>query len=258
MNIVVVGGTGLVGSRVVALLAAHGHFAVAASPNSGVNTITGEGLAEAFAGADVVVDVSNSPSFADDDVLEFFTVSTRNQLAAERAAGVGHHVALSIVGSDRLPDSGYMRAKVEQERLIRESEQQHTIVRATQFFEFTRAIGEAGTVDGVAHVSTGVMQPMAAAEVSLAVAKAASTPVANRVVEIAGPERIAQDDLVRRSFAAAGDPRAVVGDAQTPYFGTLLRGDELVPAGEAQLSKLTFDEWLSGQRWMAGRAGSAK
>ncbi|MDR2997566.1 MAG: SDR family oxidoreductase [Microbacterium sp.] len=254
MNVVVVGGTGLIGSRVVALMTGHGHFAVAASPKSGVNTITGEGLPQAFEGADVVIDVSNSPSFADDDVMEFFTTSTRNQLAAEKAAGVGHHVALSIVGAERLPTSGYMRAKVAQEALIRRSGQPFTIVRATQFFEFALAIGDAGTVDGVAHVSDAVMQPIAAALVSHAVAKAAGGAPLNGMFEVAGPEPIPQDELVRRAFAAKRDMRKVVGDAQTPYFGAVLHGSELVAGPNAQLSSLTFDEWLAGQKWLAERS----
>jgi len=258
MNVVVVGGTGLIGSRVVALMTGHGHFAVSASPNSGVNTVTGEGLPEAFEGADVVVDVANSPSFADDDVLEFFTASTRNQLAAEKAAGVGHHVALSIVGADRLPDSGYLRAKVAQERLIRESGQPFTIVRATQFFEFAVSIGEAGTVDGVARVSDGAMQPVAAANVSAAVAETAGGSPVGGILDVAGPERIAQDDLVRRAFAAKGDARAVVGDARTPYFGAVLTGDELTPGPDARLFSLTFDRWLAGQRWLAGHSTAAQ
>jgi uncharacterized protein YbjT (DUF2867 family) len=251
MNVVVVGGTGLIGSRVVALMTGHGHFAVAASPNSGVNTVTGEGLPRAFEGADVVVDVSNSRSFSDDDVMEFFTTSTRNQLAAEKAAGVRHHVALSIVGADRLPTSGYMRAKVAQEELIRDSGQPYTIIRATQFFEFAAMIGDAGTIDGVAHVSDAMMQPIAAALVSRAVAKAAGSAPLNGMFEVAGPEPIAQDDLVRRAFAAKGDLRKVVGDAQTPYFGAVLTGSELVADPNAQVTALTFDEWLAGQKWLA-------
>ncbi|TQM33776.1 SDR family oxidoreductase [Microbacterium kyungheense] len=254
MNIVVVGGTGLIGSRVVQLMNGHGHFAVAASPDSGVDTITGEGLAAAFGGADVVVDVSNSPSFADEDVLRFFTTSTRNQLDAEETTGVTHHVALSIVGAERLPDSGYLRAKVAQEQLIRESGQAFTIIRATQFFEFAIRIGDEATVDGVATLSTGLMQPMAAADVSHAVARAAgSTPVGG-VREIGGPERIPQDEFVRRAFAAKDDPRTVIGDPQAPYFGTVLTGDELTPAADATLSSTTFAEWIAGQRWIAARS----
>ncbi|WP_203581138.1 SDR family oxidoreductase [Microbacterium hibisci] len=254
MNIVVIGGTGLIGSRVVQLMNGHGHFAVAASPNSGVNTITGEGLAEAFDGADVVVDVSNSPSFADDDVMDFFTTSTRNQLDAEKAAGVGHHVALSIVGADRLPHSGYLRAKVAQEELIRASGQAFTIIRATQFFEFAPRIGDEATVNGVATLSTALMQPMAAADVSHAVARAAGSAPAGGIRDIGGPEQIPQDEFVRRAFAAEDDPRTVVGDPQALYFGTLLTGGELTPADGAELSSTTFDQWLAGQRWIAARS----
>jgi uncharacterized protein YbjT (DUF2867 family) len=247
MKIVVIGGTGLIGSKVVEHLVEHGHEAIAASPNSGVNTITGEGLADAVVGADVIVDVSNSPSFADDDVLEFFTTSTRNLLAAERAAGVGHHVALSIVGADRLPGSGYLRAKVAQEQLIRESGRPYSIVRATQFFEFVGRIADEATVDGVARVSTGVMQPIAAAEVSAAVARVAAGAPIDGTVEIGGPERIRMDELIRAGLAAKGDTRSVVSDPDAPYFGTRLSGDELSPGPDAQLSTTSFADWLAAQ-----------
>lgn len=248
MKIVVIGGTGLIGSKVVSLLEEHGHEAVPASPNSGVNTITGEGVAEALVGADVVVDVSNSPSFADDDVLAFFTTSTTNLIQAERAAGVTHHVALSIVGDDLLPDSGYLRAKDAQERLITESGVPFTIVRATQFFEFVLRIADSTTgPDGVARVSTGIMQPIAAADVSTAVARAAAHDPVNGVFEIAGPERIGMDELIRRGLAAAGDPREVVSDPQAPYFGTVLHGDELAAGPDAQLATTTYADWLAAQ-----------
>jgi uncharacterized protein YbjT (DUF2867 family) len=247
MKIVVIGGTGLIGSRVVAELVEHGHEAVAASPNSGVNAVTGEGVAEALAGADVVVDVANSPSFADDDVLEFFTASTRNLLAAERAAGVTHHVALSIVGADRLPDSGYLRAKVAQERLIEESGQPYTIIRATQFFEFAVRIADEATTDGVARVSTGLMQPIAAAEVSRAVARAATSAPENAVIEIGGPEKLPMAEFLRRGLAAYGDEREVVAADDAPYFGTLLAGDELTPGAGARLSSVTFADWAAAQ-----------
>jgi uncharacterized protein YbjT (DUF2867 family) len=247
MKIVVIGGTGLIGSKVVEHLTEHGHEAVAASPNSGVNTITGEGLPEVLVGANVVVDVSNSPSFADDDVLAFFTTSTNNLLAAERAAGVTHHVALSVVGADRLPASGYLRAKVAQERLIAESGLPFSIVRATQFYEFVGRIADEATVDGTARLSTGLMQPIAAADVSAAVARVAAGAPVDGTVEIAGPRRIAQDELVRTALAAKGDSRTVVGDPEAHYFGTRLEGTELVPGPEAQLSTTTFEEWLAGQ-----------
>src|SRR5688572_6427887 len=214
MKIVVIGGTGLIGSKVVEHLAEHGHEAIAASPNSGVNTITGEGLAEVLVGANVVVDVSNSPSFADDDVLAFFTTSTKNLLAAERDAGVAHHVALSIVGAERLPNSGYLRAKVAQEKLIQESGLPYSIVRATQFFEFVGRIADEATVDGTARLSTGLMQPIAAADVSAAVARVAAGDPINGTLEIGGPERIAQDEFVRVGLAARGDARTVIGDPE--------------------------------------------
>jgi uncharacterized protein YbjT (DUF2867 family) len=251
MNIVVIGGTGLIGSKVVQLMNGHGHFAVSASPNSGVNTLTGEGLAAAFDGADVVVDVSNSPSFADADVMEFFTTSTRNQLAAEKAAGVSHHVALSIVGAERLPSSGYLRAKVAQEELIQASGQPFSIVRATQFFEFATRIGEEATADGVATLSTGLMQPIAAADVSHVVARTAGNAPLASIREIGGPERIPQDEFVRRAFAAVGDPRSVIGDPEAPYFGAVLTGDELTPGPDADLASTTFAQWVAGQKWLA-------
>ena len=247
MKIVVIGGTGLIGSKVVEHLAEHGHEAIAASPNSGVNSITGEGLAEALAGADVVVDVSNSPSFADADVLEFFTTSTKNLLAAERQAGVGHHVALSIVGAERLPNSGYLRAKVAQEKLIQESGLPYSIVRATQFYEFAGRIADEATVDGTARLSTGLMQPIAAADVSVAVARVAAGDPIDGTLEIGGPERMGQDEFIRIDLAAKADPRTVIGDPDAHYFGTKLSGTELVPGPGAQLSTTTFAEWLAAQ-----------
>jgi uncharacterized protein YbjT (DUF2867 family) len=247
MKIVVIGGTGLIGSKVVEHLTEHGHEAIAASPNSGVNTITGEGLADVLLGANVVVDVSNSPSFADADVLEFFTTSTTNLLAAEREAGVTHHVALSVVGADRLPNSGYLRAKVAQERLIEESGQPYSIVRATQFYEFVGRIADEATVDGTARLSTGLMQPIAAADVSAAVARVAAGDPINGTLEIGGPQRIAMDELIRRGLAAKGDTRTVISDPEAHYFGTRLSGEELVPDPDAQLSTTTFADWLAAQ-----------
>ncbi len=247
MKIVVIGGTGLIGSRVVSNLIEHGHEAVAASPNSGVNTITGEGLADVLVGANVVVDVSNSPSFADADVLEFFTTSTNNLLAAEREAGVTHHVALSVVGSERLPASGYLRAKVAQEQLIEESGMPYSIVRATQFYEFAGRIADEATVDDTVTLSTGLMQPIAAADVSAAVARVAAHEPINGTLEIGGPERMGQDEFIRTGLTAKGDSRTVVGDPEAPYFGTLLTGTELVPAPDAQLSTTTFADWLAAQ-----------
>jgi uncharacterized protein YbjT (DUF2867 family) len=247
MKIVVIGGTGLIGSKVVEHLIDSGHEAIAASPNSGVNTITGEGLTDVLVGAKVVVDVSNSPSFADADVLDFFTTSTTNLLAAEREAGVEHHVALSVVGSDRLPDSGYFRAKVAQEELIEASGRPYSIVRATQFYEFVGRIADEATVDGTARLSTGQMQPMAAADVSAAVARVAAGDPVNGTLEIAGPERIGMDDFVRTGLAAKGDPRTVVSDPGAEYFGTRLSGSELVPGPDAQLSTTTLADWLAAQ-----------
>lgn len=248
MKIVVIGGTGLIGSKVIEHLTEHGHEAIPASPNSGVNTITGEGLPEVLVGANVVVDVSNSPSFADDDVLAFFTTSTANLLAAEREAGVTHHVALSIVGAELLPSSGYLRAKVAQEKFIEESGLPYSIVRATQFFEFVGRIADEATVDGVARLSTGLMQPIAAADVSAAVARVAAGDPLNGTVEIGGPQRLGQDEFVRAAMAAKGDLRTVIGDPEAPYFGTKLTGTELVPvSADAQLSTTTFAEWLAAQ-----------
>jgi uncharacterized protein YbjT (DUF2867 family) len=247
MRIVVIGGTGLIGSRVVTALTEHGHAAIPASPNSGVNTLTGEGVADALAGAEVVVDVSNSPSFADDDVLAFFTTSTTNLLEAERAAGVKHHVALSVVGADRLPDSGYLRAKVAQEQLIADSGRSYTIVRATQFFEFNGRIADEATVDGVAHVSTGLMQPIAAAEVSLAVARTAVGDPVNGIVELGGPEKLPMAEFIAQGVAARGDEREVIADPEAPYFGTVLTGDELTPGPDATISPVTYADWVAAQ-----------
>jgi uncharacterized protein YbjT (DUF2867 family) len=247
MKIVVIGGTGLIGSKVVEHLVDHGHEAIAASPNSGVNTITGEGLADVLVGANVVVDVSNSPSFAEADVLEFFTTSTKNLLAAEREAGVTHHVALSVVGADRLPSSGYLRAKVAQEQLIEASGRPYSIVRATQFYEFVGRIADEATVDGTARVSTGLMQPIAAADVSAAVARVAAGDPINGTLEIGGPERIGMDELVRTGLAAKGDTRTVISDPEAHYFGARLSGTELVPGPDAQLSTTTFADWLAAQ-----------
>lgn len=245
MKIVVIGGTGLIGSKVVAKLTQQGHEAVAASPNSGVNTITGEGVAEVLTGADVVVDVSNSPSFAPDDVLAFFTTSTGNLLEAERAAGVHHHVALSVVGSDRLPESGYLRAKVAQERLIEESGVPYSIVRATQFFEFVGRIADEATVGDVATMSTGAIQPIAAEDVATIVARTAAGEPVNGTIEIGGPERFSMEELIRTGLAFRGDSRTVVGDPEAPYFGTRIDETSLVPGSDAELSQTTFATWLA-------------
>ena len=246
MKIVVIGGTGRVGSKLVDLLREHGHEALAAAPNTGVDTITGDGLAAALQGAAVVVDVSNSPSFDDAAVLEFFTTSTRNLLAAEAAAGVGHHVAMSIVGADRLPDSGYLRAKVAQEELIKGSSMPYSIVRATQFFEFIDSIVGAATEGDTVRVSPMLIQPMAAGDVARAVGKVAAGAPLNGTIEIAGPEAFPLDELVRRDLSARHDPRRVVADPHAEYFGTELAERSLVPdVGAAQLGATRFEDWLA-------------
>lgn len=242
MKIVVIGGSGLIGSKVIANLTSHGHEAVAASPQSGVNTLTGEGLKEALVGADVVLDVSNSPSFADDDVMNFFTTSTENQLAAEQETGVRHHVALSIVGADRLPNSGYLRAKVAQEKLIRESGVPFTIVRSTQFFEFGKAIADSATQDGVVRLSDGAVQPIASDDVARMVAKATVGAPLNGIFEIGGPEKFGMADFARKALARVNDPREVVSDPAAPYFGTLIH-EELVPGPDGHLAETRYEEW---------------
>jgi uncharacterized protein YbjT (DUF2867 family) len=245
MKIVVIGGTGLIGAKLVADLAAHGHDAVPASPGTGVNTLTGEGLAEALNGADVVVDVSNSPSFEDTAVLEFFETSTRNILDAEAAAGVGHHVALSVVGAERQPDSGYMRAKIAQEKLIKNSAIPYTIVRATQFFEFAvRTADEASDGDTV-RVPLVLIQPMAADDVAAAVCDVTLAAPRNDTIEITGPEPLRFEDWVRKGLRAAGDQRAVVADPHARYFGARLSERTLLPGDGARLGATTFDDWLS-------------
>jgi len=247
MNIVVIGGTGLIGSKVVEKLDAHGHRAVPAAPGTGVNTLTGEGLAEVLTGADVLVDVSNSPSFADDDVMSFFTTSTSNLVAAATEAGVSHYVALSVVGSDRLPDSGYLRAKVAQERLIADSGIPFSIVRATQFFEFGAAIADSATVDGRVHLPTAAFQPMAADDVATAVARQAGGAPAGGVVEVGGPEKVAMSDFVAAGLARVGDPREVVADQHARYFGTELEDDSLVPGPAATLATTTYEQWVAAR-----------
>jgi uncharacterized protein YbjT (DUF2867 family) len=244
MKIVVIGGTGLIGSKLIKKLVERGHEALAASPDTGVNTITGEGLAEALKGASVVVDVSNSPSFEDAAVLKFFETSTRNLLAAERAAGVGHHVALSVVGSDRLPDSGYLRAKVAQEKLIKASDIPYTIVRATQFFEFVKRIAGEATSGDTVRLAPVLLQPMAAEDVASEVGKVTLGAPVNGTVDIAGPEQIRFDVLIREGLAAINDPRQVLADSEARYFGTRLSERSLVPAGEARLGRIRFEEWL--------------
>lgn len=245
MRIVVIGGTGLIGSQVVKRLGEHGHDAVPASPNSGVNTVTGEGVKEVLRGADVLVDVSNSPSFADDDVMSFFTTATTNLTQAAKEAGVGHYVALSIVGTDELPDSGYLRAKVAQEKLITSSGLPYSIIRATQFFEFAGAIADSATVDGVVHLPHGGVQPMAASDVAAVVARTAASDPINGVQEIGGPEELTLDGWVRTVLAQRKDAREVVGDPQAQYFGTFLTGKQLVPNEGAQLQPTSLADWLA-------------
>ncbi|MFP3464015.1 SDR family oxidoreductase [Leifsonia sp. SIMBA_070] len=247
MKIVVIGGTGLVGSKVVALLSEHGHEAIAASPNSGVNTLTGQGVDAALTGADVVVDVSNSPSFEDKAVMDFFTTSTNTLLAAERRAGVGHHIALSVVGSERMTESGYMRAKLAQEKLIEESGIPFSIVHATQFFEFVKSIADAATVDGTVRLAPVHIAPMAAADVSTAVARAAAGTPSNTVHKVRGPEEFLLTDLIRRGLTARHDERTVVADPESRYFGALLTDRELVPGPDAEIFATTFDQWLAQQ-----------
>ena len=244
MKIVVIGGTGLIGSKTVAILRQGGHEVVAASPNTGVNTITGEGLKEAMAGTQVVVDLANSPSFEDKAVLAFFETSGRNLLAAEAAAGVRHHVALSIVGTDRTPGSGYFRAKVAQEKLIEKSSIPYTIIRSTQFLDFLGRIADSGTDGGMVRMSPGLFQPIAADDVAAIVADVALAPPRRGIVEIAGPERAPFSEFVARYLKAVGDPRQVVSDPEAPYFGARVEELSLVPLGEARLGRIGFDEWL--------------
>ncbi len=244
MKIVVIGGTGLIGAKVVDLLTESGHEAVAASPRLGINTITGEGLAEALVGASVLVDVSNAPSFEDHAVLEFFQTSTRNLLAAEAAAGVGHHVALSIVGVDRSPDNGYFRAKVAQEQLIASGPIPYSIVRATQFFEFIDGIADAATTGNDVHIAPVAFQPMAADDVARAVAGAAVNAPLNGRVEIAGPDQLRFDEAIRRRLRVRNDARRVVADPRAPYFGAVPREQSLVPLNGAQFGKIRFEDWL--------------
>jgi uncharacterized protein YbjT (DUF2867 family) len=244
MKIVVIGGTGLIGSKTVAILRQGGHAVVAASPKSGINTITGEGLKEAMAGAQVVIDLANSPSFEDKAVLEFFETSGRNLLAAEAAAGgVRHHVALSIVGDDR-SDNGYFRAKVAQEKLIKTSGIPYTIIRSTQFLDFLGAIAASSADGNTVRISPGLFQPIAADDVAAIVADVAVATPRNGIVEIAGPERAPFNEIVARYLKAVGDRREVVSDPEARYFGGRVEEHSLVPLGEARLGRIGFDEWL--------------
>jgi uncharacterized protein YbjT (DUF2867 family) len=245
MKIVVIGGTGRIGSKAVAILRQGGHEVVPAAPNTGINTITGEGLEQAMAGTQVVVDLANSPSFEDKAVLEFFQTSGRNLLAAEAAAGgVQHHVALSIVGTDRTPENGYFRAKVAQEKLIEASGIPYTIIRSTQFMEFLGGIADEGTHDKTVRISPGLFQPIAAEDVAPIVADVALQAPRNGIVEIAGPNRAPFNQIVDRYLRAVGDPREVVSDPEARYFGGRVEEQSLVPLGEARLGRIGFDEWL--------------
>jgi uncharacterized protein YbjT (DUF2867 family) len=245
MKIVVIGGTGLIGSQVVQSLRAHGHEAVAASPSSGVNTITGEGLDAALSGAQVVVDLANSPSFEDAAVLEFFQTAGQNLLTAEGNAAVGHHVALTIVGADRVPDSGYMRAKIAQEELIQRAGRPYTIVRSTQFMEFMRAAADAATDGDTVRVPDADLQPIAAVDVAAAVTDVAVSDPLNGIIEIAGPEKIKFPELIRRILAADNDARKVVGDEHARYFGTELTDTSITARPDARLGTTTFAQWLA-------------
>lgn len=245
MKIVVIGGSGLIGSRLVKNLKNLGHEVLAASPSSGVNAVTGEGLAKALKGAEVVVDVANSPSFEDKPVMEFFEKSGRNLAAAEQAAGVKHHLALSVVGTERLQDSGYFRAKLVQETLIRNAKIPYTIVRATQFFEFVGAIAQSGTSGSTVRLPNAHFQPISADDVAAAMTAAAIAPPVNGMIEIAGPDRVGMADLVRRYLAKTGDSREVISDPTASYFGLRLNDRSLTPDEGARLGITHFDQWLA-------------
>jgi len=252
MKIVVIGGTGLIGSKTTVLLRAAGHDALAAAPNTGVNTVTGEGLEAALDAAEVVIDLANSPSFESSAVMAFFTAHEKSLLAAEDRAGVRHHVALSIVGVDRSPDSGYFRAKIAQEDLIKASGMPYTIIRSTQFMEFLRAIADEGQRDGVVAIATGLFQPIAADDVAAVVAEVATSAPRNGTIEIAGPERAPFDEVVKRYLEMTGDKRSVRADTEARYFGAKVERLSLVPKGDAQLGKITLADWV--KRKLATRA----
>ncbi|WP_213948192.1 SDR family oxidoreductase [Luteibacter sp. dw_328] len=255
MKILVIGGSGLIGSKVVPRLRTLGHDVIPASPSSGVNAMTGEGLDAAMTGVDTVLDLSNSPSFADQDVLDFFRTSGRNIAAAEVKAGVQHHVALSIVGTDELPDSGYLRAKVVQEKLIQDSGVPYTIVRSAQFFEFLKGIVQASAKGESVHLSTGYMQPIASDDVADAMTTATVGAPVNGIIEIGGPDKIRMADLVQRYLAATKDPRHVIPDPKALYFGTVLQENSLVPGPGATLGKIGFATWFNQAE--AARSGAA-
>jgi uncharacterized protein YbjT (DUF2867 family) len=244
MKIVVIGGTGLIGSKMVSQLKKMGHEVLAASPDTGVNTITGEGLSEALKGAEKVVDVANSPSFADDDVMEFFKTSGHNLLAAEKEAGVKHHIALSIVGADRLPNSGYLRAKVEQERLIRESGIPYTILHSTQFFEFAGGIVKEATVGNTVRLSSGLFQPIASDDVVAAMVDITIKDPINGIVEIGGPEKLGMDQFGKIYLDMKQDKREVISDPKALYFGTVIDNQSLVPADNARKGSIRYEDWI--------------
>jgi uncharacterized protein YbjT (DUF2867 family) len=252
MRIVVLGGSGLIGSELVNLLRQEGQDVVSASHASGLNTVTGQGLDQALAGAQVVVDVTNSPSFEDKAVLDFFEASGRHIVAAEVKSGVGHHVALSVVGADRLQESGYMRAKMAQERLIKESPIPYTIVHSTQFFEFLRSIADAGTVGQTVRVPSALFQPIAADDVAATLASIAVSPPVNGVVEVAGPDRVSMAELVQRFLSKTGDARQVVADSHARYYGAILNDESLTPGANPRLGSTTFEEWFSTSYPTAG------
>lgn len=245
MKIVIIGGTGLIGSKTADRLRKQGHEVIAAAPNTGVNTITGEGVAEALAGASVVIDLANSPSFEDKAVLEFFETSGRNLAVAEKAAGVKHHVALSIIGADRMPESGYMRAKVAQEKIIRDSGIPYTIIHSTQFMEFFGAIAQSGMVGDTAHLSTGLMQPIASDDVADFVTDIALAAPTNGIIEISGPERAPLSDFVTRYLKAMGDTRKIVADPNAQYFGTKLNDNMLVSDNNPRVGRIAFEQWFA-------------
>jgi uncharacterized protein YbjT (DUF2867 family) len=256
MKLVIIGGTGLIGSKLVSKLRERGHDAVAAAPNTGVNTLTGEGLAEVLQGASVVVDVSNSPSFEAKAVMDFFTTSTRNLLEHAAVAGVRHYVALSVVGAERIPDSAYLRAKNAQEMLIKEGPIPYSIVHATQFFEFVKRIADEATDGTTVRLPPVLFQPMAADDVAKAVGRIAVGTPLNGTVDIAGPQQFRFDEFIREGLRAGNDPRQVVADPRARYFGAELGEGSLVPAGDARLGEIPYQEWLNQSMATAGRAGS--
>ncbi|MGL6245936.1 SDR family oxidoreductase [Pseudomonas sp.] len=253
MKIVVIGGTGLIGSKLVKSLRERGHDVLAASPSTGVNAVTREGLAAAMDGTEVVVDVANAPSWEDQAVLEFFETSSRNLLAAEAAAGVRHHVALSVVGSERLPDSGYFVAKIAQENLIKASSVPYTIVRATQFFEFVGGIAQAAAVDEQISLSPALIQPMASDDVAAALVDVVLAAPVNGTVEVAGPEAMPLDELIRRFLRATQDNRKVVPDVHARYFGSVLDDQSLTPGKNPRLGTIRFEDWITQAKTQAGR-----